>query len=749
MLLLALIVCWNSATHATEVAQTTKLPQKTEKKIEERFDIAAAQKQFDNFSLKLSTSKRSYADYVEAITQLESLKVQAQICVDESQRSLLTVDAQLDEQMTLQKRSDASRANYLYLREKREAILEKLSDCHLFVLRADEAIPIYKQSIQEMGRMQTFSRATPLWGFTPGLVLEFRDVMQKDGEALRTHIKQLAPWSIGLVLMFLLALAFGYGASKKCSKLLSDISKRNRLTHSFMATLGKSPIFLGIIIFGLFISGASLALGMPPFLKNAGAVFILLALYAVFLKILFVPTPDYPAFFHVETHLGTKLFRKGLIQAIVLVLGAIGIGLAETIELPKQMHDFIHMVCMLTIVIITSWFAWGLTNLKAVQARHSLASILRGGLMLVAITVGFLEVIGYQVLSVYLLNSLFATAVTLVLFAMAFYFVSGLLRYLLEIRFFASKPLRYYLGIKKGLVFWEGLLILYLCYALLLYALVLTLLLSWQVPYFFIFELISGAIHGFTAAGITLFPFKLLIAILLFALFNIVGRIISAYVLHQVQKTHEMRTQTALGTIIRYASFVIALFLALFIVEVDLTGIALIVGALSVGIGLGLKDVVNNFLSGLVLLVEKPIKQGDRISIEKVQGYVKKIGLRSTCITTDEQTDVIVPNASITSKPLTNFQLDHKYWGIECTVNVARKNSPEKIQQILLDLAKQHAEVVKKAPNQPKVSLLTIEAEHMLFELRCTIRDAAKKKDVSSDLNFAIEKAFREQKIQV
>ncbi|MEN8236039.1 MAG: mechanosensitive ion channel domain-containing protein [Pseudomonadota bacterium] len=747
-LLIALfITSWNGATYASGVMQAAELIAKPVQKTEEDFDIAKAQKQFYDISLKLSTSERSYDTYVAAVTQLESLKVKAQICLEEAQISLLEVDAQLDTQMALQKESAS--ASSQYLREKREALLERASDCHLFMVRVDEAIPIYKKSIQEMGRSQMLARATPVWDFSLDLIQELRDVSQLAVQFISAHIKQLAPWSIELMTMLLLALTLGFGLSRRCAKLLPTLSKKNHFTYSFMATLGKSPLSFGIIVLGVFIVGLSLALGMPPYLKDAGAVLLLLALYTVFLKMLFVPTAKQPAFVQVDPHLGRVLFGKGLIHAIVLTFGAIGIGIAEVTELPTQVHDFVHMVCMLTIVLASTWFAGALIHLKAVQIRPPLDSVLKGCLILLTLTLVFLEVIGYQILAVYILKSLFASAVTLVLFTIAFYFFSNLLRSLLAVRFFTSKPLKHYLGIKAGVVFWEGILLLYLCYALLLYALTLTILLSWQLPYFLVFELTSGAIYGFTFADITLVPLKLVIAVFLFALFNIAGRFVSTYVLHQVQKTHEMRTQTALGSIIRYISFVIALFLALFIVQVDLSGIALIIGALSVGIGLGLRDIVNNFISGVILLVEKPIKQGDQITVEDVQGYVKKIGLRSTCIATDEQTDIIVPNANIISNPVTNFMFAHKYWCVKCTVNVAHGNDPDKIQRILLDLAKQHPQVIQNPPNQPKVNLLSLEDKQMKFELRCIIRDASKNQDVTSDLNFAIEKAFREQKIQV
>ncbi len=751
LLLLALIVLGSGVVHASdsEKNQVSKSIPLAEQKTESDFDIAKAQQQFNAISLNLSTKERSYDDYVDAVTQLESLKVKAKVCAEEAQHTLIQVDEQLDAQMAMQKQSDSGKANYQYLREKREAILERASDCHLFVLRADEAIPVYKQSIQAMGRSQIFARATPVWGFGPELLVGLQDAAQKGTEVVRAHMNQMVPWLIGLALIFAFALVGGIMLSKKCSRQLSNVSKKNQFTYSFVATLGHSPLSISVIILAVFALGLSLALGMSPYLKDAGAVLLLLAVYAVFLKMIFLPTRGEGIFIQVDSGLGHVLFRRGIIQALVLTLGVIGINIANTVDIFLQVHDFVHMLCMLAVVSTSAWFAWGLIGLKAVQNRPFLPIVLKSGLLLLVLILGFLEAIGYQVLVVYTMNSLFATAVTLVFFTMIFYAWSKVLPCLLDLHVMTAEPIRYYLGVKAGKVFWEGVLLILLGYALLLFALGLTLLLSWQLPNFAIFGLINGAVHGFAPAGISIVPFKLFISILLFAVFNIVGRTVSAHVLHQVQENNEMRTQTALGSIIRYVAFVIALFLSFFIVDFDFTGIAWIVSALMVGIGLGLKDVVNNFISGIILLIEKPIAQGDRITVNGTQGYVKKIGLRSTCIVTDERADAIVPNSDIISHPVKNYKFVDRQWVVNCEIGVAHGSNLVQVKELLLAIAKQQSGVLQDSPNIPKVSFLSFNEDSLLFELRCIIHDIGNRKSIVSYLNFAIEKTFREQGIDI
>ena len=183
----------------------------------------------------------------------------------------------------------------------------------------------------------------------------------------------------------------------------------------------------------------------------------------------------------------------------------------------------------------------------------------------------------------------------------------------------------------------------------------------------------------------------------------------------------------------------------------ELANLALIAGALSVGIGFGLQNVVNNFVSGIVLLFERPIKTGDWIIVGGTQGYVKQIKLRSTLIQTFDRADVIVPNAEIIASQVTNWMLEDSVGRIKVPVRVAYGTDPRKVEQILLDIALDHSMVVSKSAtiDPPKVIFLEFGESALNFELRCFISDIDYHMGVISEINFSIVEVFSKAGIEI
>ena len=132
----------------------------------------------------------------------------------------------------------------------------------------------------------------------------------------------------------------------------------------------------------------------------------------------------------------------------------------------------------------------------------------------------------------------------------------------------------------------------------------------------------------------------------------------------------------AISAVVRYVLITGGVLLAMAAMGIDLTKVTLLAGALGVGIGLGLQGVVNNFVSGLILLVERPIGAGDSVQIGDVQGVVRKIGVRSTNILTSHGDEIIVPNAELISKSVTNWTLADRRRKLDIDVSVARGTDP-------------------------------------------------------------------------
>jgi potassium efflux system protein len=207
----------------------------------------------------------------------------------------------------------------------------------------------------------------------------------------------------------------------------------------------------------------------------------------------------------------------------------------------------------------------------------------------------------------------------------------------------------------------------------------------------------------------------------------------------------ELGLQNSIATIFGYLGVITAGLLALGQLGINLQNVALIAGALSVGIGFGLQSVVSNFVSGIILLAERPIRVGDIIVVKGEEGYVRRISVRSTEIETFEHANVIIPNSELVTNVVKNWTHFNTTGRTNVKVGVAFNSNPEKVREILLATADKHPQVMKKPA--PRVLLLGFGEKALEFELRCIITNVGFAASVRSDLYFAILQSFRTEGI--
>jgi small-conductance mechanosensitive channel len=187
--------------------------------------------------------------------------------------------------------------------------------------------------------------------------------------------------------------------------------------------------------------------------------------------------------------------------------------------------------------------------------------------------------------------------------------------------------------------------------------------------------------------------------------------------------------------------------LAFQFVGINLSGLAVIFGLFSVGIGFGLQNVTSNFIAGLILLVERPISIGDRVTIGDTEGNVKEIKIRSTTIQTLNNISYIVPNSEFISSTVINWSLGDPKIRLDIPVGVAYHSEPEKVREILIQVARDNAQVLKQP--RPRVLFHGFGDSALNMELQVWVREPREFRVIRSDINFAIFGAFRAAGIQI
>ncbi len=363
---------------------------------------------------------------------------------------------------------------------------------------------------------------------------------------------------------------------------------------------------------------------------------------------------------------------------------------------------------------------------------------------LFAIFIIGLSLFGYARLASFIVNRSIFTAILLAVFSILRRLVHDVLQRVLLMGLWV-KSFRMRRMFLRKLDFWFGIIVEPVLFLLLLAG----ILLLWGMPFDILQATVYKAISGFSVGGVKIS--------LISIFWGIVAFIVCLWGIKLIRNRIEFRllektsidagTKHSLASGFAYIGYVLAGLLAIAIMGANLTNIALIAGALSVGIGLGLQDVVNNFVSGIIMLFERPIKVGDWVVINGEEGKVKQINIRSTEVETFNRASVIIPNSKVLSNAVTNLTHENNWVRYAIKIGIAYGTNIERVREILLECALSHPRVVKKPA--PYVVFQDFGENSLVFELRFYVNDIWNGWAAPSDIRFIINKRFIEECIEI
>jgi len=209
----------------------------------------------------------------------------------------------------------------------------------------------------------------------------------------------------------------------------------------------------------------------------------------------------------------------------------------------------------------------------------------------------------------------------------------------------------------------------------------------------------------------------------------------------------EEALQFTIGKFLHYVIVIVGLLIALGVVGIPLTGLMVVASAIGIGMGFGMQNVTSNFVSGVMMLFERPIKIGDRITVGDIVGDVKAINIRSTVVVTPDNIAMIVPNSEFIANRVTNWSYGDRSIRLRIPIGVAYGSDVSLVKDILMDVALKHGEVLKEPG--PEVWFVGFGESSLDFELLVWIPEPTHQPKIRSDLNYAIDEAFRQNKIEI
>lgn len=720
---------------------------------QDTFDPKSANKMLDKMSIDLSVAEPTFENLQNAADTLIEYREFADTCITEAQASLKEIAQILPEDPSGPLSEDQQ-----FLNQKKTELEERLAECRLFALRAQDAIAAFQDKAQSLKRSVLLTKGPTIFEQAGINGSNIPVAFHKTGQSLGLvfNVQSLSPAQmicLGLVLAIGLSLIMLKKVLANLIARMTNESLHEQFYLSVIASLHAHiwmlPIVTVLLGYAALLSWAGL---LTPSLMNILGYLIGYWIYFVLVEFFFHTQAPAIAYFRVTPKYAKSFAMQLKAIGAILVTGLVCLQALESQNAEEPIYYLVRngfftlfALSISSALLTLNRMPKFLSHYKKTRAFISLLILLLTIIILACEWMGYSRLAGYMLTGVGL--SFLAGFICYVLndWTQSFfndinhgrYHWHGLLKTNLGLT--SKDTLPEVAGLKASafIFFWGA-------FAIALYNI-------WQITHVGSFGIWYTLGQGYTipSTEVTIIPSRFILAFVTFSVGILITRFLRNQIKCRVGSSKDKAEREAYGAIFGYSCFTFVLVVALLVAGFDLQGLAIIAGALSLGIGFGLQSIVSNFISGIILLLERPIKPGDRIAIGNDEGFVKSVNLRSTCITTLENNDVIVPNAELISGQVINQTFKNYHWRITVHVGVAYGSDVKLVESCLYQAANSHPEVIKDGPDAPKVFFLEFGDSSLNFEMWCVIRNVNLKLFVLSDINFEITQLFKAHGITI
>lgn len=713
--------------------------------------------QLKTVSKKLSRGQFEGEDLAAWTKLTIKMKSAASLCVSNSETALLDLKTVMDglgekvdgEDVEVTKK----RATY---QKEKENLDKTLAKCNLFFVSSGEVAQHISEVEKSYFKQKYLAKSQHMIELVNSYLDNPVSIFKSSGAFIvkRSGINEIDVIDVVLsIVVVLISILFGVWLRKK---LLLLESKRQwqdefseNLLRAVLTTLSCSaPYLIGSAVAAISSVVITLEVEEIPFVTEFFLGLLVFFVSTTVLRLLLSPHPPAKVFISFSPNIAEALAKRFKVLAILGLIGYLAFYTVFSESITESNLMMMRNVYSLFFVINLVW------TLQVVISSPKLPKLRYiSMLVIVAVLLSLVaEWMGYR-------NLAFSSRRIILLSFIAFIVFIGIAKIFRDLfnaiddgTYQWCRRVHKVLGVDEGEKV-PGLIWMRLLATIIIWGSFAVLFINaWDYSGGVIEHVKNYIVNGFDVGNFRIVPSRILWALLIFGTIII----LSSWIRFQLENnwlkmtTMGQGARDALVTIMGYILFLIAFMAGLSAAGFDFGNIAIVAGALSVGIGFGLQNIVNNFVSGLILLFERPVRKGDWIQVGATEGYVKDIHIRSTIIQTFDRSDVIVPNSELISNQVTNWVLSGKGGRAIIPVGVAYGTDTEKVRDVLLAIAEENESVIKTGlMPKPKVLFRGFGDSSLNFELRVFLLNIDTRLDIVSELNFAIDKAFRAEGIEI